>query len=299
MLTSALRETLSDAGLGIMDQACRASTPTPRPGSYLSCRRLPACEPAPQGSVRAAPAPLGSDGAAEAPPALRPGSYQDQDPSVAWGLGDARHRGGRGPGTAGEMAPWFLHLSSAVEVSPSSMKAWSSASLREVVASDELVVPRNFVVQSLEIPSVSEHTGGCRAPSGHQPDTQPGRHQHKFRFKFSHRFGKAAPGGLPSSVILLTAKGLCACEKWFSPAARTCESVSAFGPHGTFTHTLNSPLKRAFPPREFGEVGRLPAFPRRRLRVPRPPHAEMRRKDCITSQHAASRPSPRPAVTPG
>ena len=41
------------------------------------------------------------------------------------------------------------------------------------------------------------------------------------------------------------------------------------------------------PRREFEEVGRLPRSPRRRLRVPRPLHAEMLRKDCGSTQHAA------------
>lgn len=41
------------------------------------------------------------------------------------------------------------------------------------------------------------------------------------------------------------------------------------------------------PRREFEEVGRLPASPRRRLRVPRPLHAEMLGKDCGSTQHAA------------
>lgn len=82
------------AGLGIVAQACRASVPTPPPGAALSCPHLPACEPGLQGMARCRrhrpPWGATEPQMPSCSPPLQPGSYQDQDPSVAWGLGTWR-----------------------------------------------------------------------------------------------------------------------------------------------------------------------------------------------------------------
>ena len=95
-------------------QLCRRHSPTLDSASWTRHAGRPHPRPAPGATFAACAslpvnlgrrAPLGSDGAAEAPPALRPGSYQDRDRLWPGGFGTRGPEEGEGPGQLERLNP--------------------------------------------------------------------------------------------------------------------------------------------------------------------------------------------------